>query len=62
VLIADGPAERRLFSDWNMGQRRLEAEDASALWEVGLEHFTPAGLDEARAVRLLSLLGARHLR
>lgn len=62
VLIADGPAERRLFSDWNMGQRRLAAEDASALSEVGLEHFTPAGLDEERAIRLLSLLGARHLR
>ncbi|PXA90062.1 hypothetical protein DMC25_08435 [Caulobacter sp. D4A] len=62
VLIADGPAERRLFRDWNMGQRRLEAEDASALSEVGLEHFTPAGLDEERALRLLTALGARHLR
>ncbi len=62
VLIADGPAERRLFRDWNMGQRRLEAEDASALSEVGLEHFTPAGLDEERALRLLTTLGARHLR
>lgn len=62
VLIADGPAERRLFRDWNMGQRRLEAEDASALAEVGLEHFTPAGLDEERALRLLTTLGARHLR
>ncbi len=62
VLIADGPAERRLFRDWNMGQRRLEAEDASALSEVGLEHFTPAGLDEERALCLLTTLGARHLR
>jgi len=62
VLIADGPAERRLFRDWNMGQRRLEAEDASALSEVGLEHFTPTGLDEERALRLLTTLGARHLR
>ncbi|MBI1686597.1 BLUF domain-containing protein [Caulobacter hibisci] len=62
VLIADGLAERRLFRDWNMGQRRLEAEDASALAEVGLEHFTPAGLDEERALRLLITLGARHLR
>jgi len=62
VLIADGPAERRLFTDWNMGQRRLEVEDASSLSEVGLEHFTPAGLDEERAIRLLSLLGARYLR
>jgi hypothetical protein len=62
VRIADGPAERRRFKDWNMGQHRLSEPDQALLGEVGLEHFNPAGLDADRAERLLLRLGERHLR
>jgi hypothetical protein len=62
MRIADGPAERRRFHDWNMGQHRLSAQDQALLSEVGLEQFNPAGLDADRAERLLTRLGERHLR
>jgi len=62
VTLADGPAERRRFRDWNMGQHRLGALDQALLVEVGLEHFQPAGLDAERAERLLTRVGERHLR
>lgn len=61
-LIADGPADTRLFRDWNMGQHELGADDTASLSEIGLERFAPASLDEARALRLLTKLGARYLR
>jgi hypothetical protein len=60
--IADGPAERRKFRDWNMGQHRLGVVDQALLTEVGLEVFNPAGLDAERAERLLARIGERHLR
>ncbi len=62
TLIYSGPAERRLFRDWNMGQHRLGATDQALLSDVGLESFEPAGLDADRAERLLARAGARHLR
>ncbi len=60
--IADSPAERRKFRDWNMGQHRLGVIDQALLAEVGLEVFNPAGLDAERAERLLTRIGERHLR
>lgn len=62
LTIAEGPAERRKFRDWNMGQHRLGAVDQALLAEVGLEVFNPAGLDAERAERLLTRVGERHLR
>jgi hypothetical protein len=62
VMIADDPADRRRFRDWNMGQHRLSGLDQALLAEVGLEHFTPAGLDADRAERLLTRAGERHVR
>lgn len=61
-LITDGPADTRLFRDWNMGQHEVGVEDAASLSQIGLDRFTPAALDEARAVQLLTALGARYLR
>lgn len=61
-MIASGPADRRLFRDWNMGQHRLAAADAALLAEVGQETFDPARLDAETAVRLLTTAGGRHLR
>jgi hypothetical protein len=60
--IYSGPADRRLFRDWNMGQHRLGAADHALLAEVGLEHFDPAGLNVELAERLLIRAGGRHLR
>jgi hypothetical protein len=62
TVLAEGPAERRLFRDWNMAHRQLGPSDAGALSAVGLEAFTPQGLDGDRALKLLSLLGQAHLR
>nr|WP_295109092.1 BLUF domain-containing protein [uncultured Caulobacter sp.] len=62
VTIADSPAERRRFRDWNMGQHRLGAADQALLAEVGLEVFNPAGLEADRAERLLLRVGERYLR
>lgn len=62
VTIADGPAERRKFRDWNMGQHRMGVADQALLAEVGLEVFNPTGLDADRAERLLQRAGERHLR
>ncbi len=62
AVISSGPADRRLFRDWNMGQHRLGAADAALLAEVGQETFDPARLDAETAVRLLTTAGGRHLR
>ncbi|WP_454716979.1 BLUF domain-containing protein [Caulobacter segnis] len=62
ATIADGPAERRWFRDWNMGQHRVGIADQALLAEVGLEVFNPTGLDADRAERLLQRAGERHLR
>jgi hypothetical protein len=62
TVIARSDADKRLFQDWNMGQHHLAAMDAAILREVGLEGFTPGGLDEARALRLLTEVGNRYLR
>ena len=62
AVIASGPADRRLFRDWNMGQHRLGAADAALLAEAGQQTFEPAGLDPEVAVRLLAAAGGRHLR
>jgi hypothetical protein len=62
VTIADDPAERRRFRDWNMGQHRLGVLDQTLLSDVGLERFEPAGLDAERAERLMTRVGQHHLR
>ena len=62
VVIARGPAERRLFRDWNMAQHQVAATDQSLLAELGLDHFTPEVLDEAQALRVVTTIGARYLR
>ncbi len=62
VTLADDPAARRRFRDWNMGQHGLSVLDQALLSEVGLERFEPAGLDADRAERLLTRVGERHLR
>ncbi|WP_454760693.1 BLUF domain-containing protein [Caulobacter segnis] len=62
ATIADCPAERRWFRDWNMGQHRMGVADQALLAEVGLEVFNPTGLDADRAGRLLQRAGERHLR
>jgi hypothetical protein len=62
TTIAMGPGEKRLFRNWNMAQRQLGADDAGALSAVGLEAFTPEGLDEGRALKLLKALGQAHLK
>ena len=60
--IHSGPADRRLFRDWNMGQHRLGATDRAVLAEVGLTVFEPATLDVQTAERLLVCVGGRHRR
>jgi len=62
VTISDGPAERRWFRDWNMGQHRLGPADKALLSEAGLDAFDPANLGSERAERLLTRAGERHLR
>jgi len=62
MTIANGPGDKRLFRDWNMAHRQLRPDDAGALSAVGLEAFTPEGLDEARALKLLKSLGQAHLK
>jgi hypothetical protein len=62
VVIARGPAERRLFRDWNMAQHQVTATDHSLLAELGLTHFAPDTLDEAQALRVVTTIGARYLR
>jgi hypothetical protein len=61
-VISRGVAERRMFRDWNMAQHQIVAADRSVLAKVGLTAFDPDGLDEARALTLLTTLGAQHLR
>jgi len=60
--IYSGPAERRLFRDWNMGQYRLSARDGALLAESGLGGFAPAALDSLAAETLLLAAGRRHSR
>lgn len=62
VRIYGGPAERRLFRDWNMGQHRLGAADHALLAEVGLNGFNPSALDAQAAETLLIAAGGRHRR
>ena len=62
TLIAQGGAERRLFRDWNMAQHQIGAADQGLLAETGLATFQPDDLDEARALKMLTTLGGRHLR
>ncbi|KRA74068.1 hypothetical protein ASD89_11565 [Caulobacter sp. Root656] len=61
-VISRGAVERRMFRDWNMAQHQIVAADRSVLTKVGLTAFTPDGLDEARALTLLTTFGAQHLR
>lgn len=61
-VISHGPADKRLFRDWNMAHRQLGPMDAPALSAVGLEAFTPEGLDEDRALNLIKSLGQAHLK
>jgi hypothetical protein len=62
TTIAKGPGDKRLFRDWNMAHRQLGPDDVGALNAVGLEAFTPEGLDEERALKLLKTLSQAHLK
>lgn len=62
TTIAKGAGEKRLFRDWNMAHRQLGPGDAGALNAVGLEAFTPEGLDGERALKLLKSVGQAHLK
>lgn len=62
VLISAGPAEHRLFRDWNMGQHHLGATDRASLAKIGLETFEPARLSADTALRLFAEVGGRHRR
>ena len=62
VIIAKGPAERRLFRDWNMAQYQVAATDQSLLAELGLTCFEPETLSEAEVMRVVTTIGARYLR
>jgi hypothetical protein len=62
TTIIEGPGDKRLFRDWNMAHRQLGPADAGALNAVGLEAFTPEGLDGDRALTLLKSVGQAHLR
>jgi hypothetical protein len=62
VLIHSGPADRRLFRDWNMGQHRLGVADGAMLAEAGLAGFNAVSLDAAAAERLMIAIGGRYLR
>jgi ribosomal protein S18 acetylase RimI-like enzyme len=62
VVIAKGPADRRLFRDWNLAQHLLKAADQPLLAELGLSGFTPDLLNEEQALRVLTTFGGRHQR
>lgn len=62
TVIARGPVERRLFRDWNMAQHQVTTADQTLLTRAGLAQFTPNGLDEVGALKLLTGLGARFVR
>jgi hypothetical protein len=62
TTIIKGAGDKRLFRDWNMAHRQLGPADAGALNAVGLESFTPEGLDGDRALTLLKSVGQAHLR
>jgi len=62
AVIHSDRAQRRLFRDWNMGQRRISEADRTLLAEAGLSSFDPASLDAAAAEKLLTTAGGRHLR
>jgi hypothetical protein len=62
VVIAQGPADRRMFRDWNMAHHQIVAADQILLATAGLSEFRPEALDEAGALRILTGLGGRHLR
>lgn len=62
VVIEEAAAERRLFRDWNMGQRRLGVADQALLAQAGMARFEPAKLNAEVAVNLLTAAGGRHLR
>jgi hypothetical protein len=61
-VISQGVVERRLFRDWNMAQHHVVAADQIVLAKAALTAFTPEVLDEARALSILTTLGARYLR
>lgn len=62
TTIAEGPGDKRLFRDWKLAHRQLGPADVGALNAVGLEAFTPEGLDGDRALQLLKSVGQAHLR
>jgi hypothetical protein len=62
TTIANAPGSKRLFRNWNMAHRQLGPDDTGTLNAVGLETFTPEGLDEERALKLLKTLGQAHLK
>jgi hypothetical protein len=62
VMIGRGPADKRLFRDWNMGQHQVGVADREVLAQVGLSAFTPQALDEAGALKVLTSLGSRYLK
>jgi hypothetical protein len=62
VVVARGPADRRMFRDWNMAHHQIVKADQALLATAGLSEFRPETLDEAGALKILVGLGSRHLR
>lgn len=60
--ISAGPAERRLFKDWNMGQSRLLPADLDLLSAAEPQDLEPDRPAAQRLVDLLVAAGGRHLR
>jgi hypothetical protein len=61
-LIEVGPAEMRLFRDWNMCERRLTASETPFLSLIGqgLE-FRPDQISAENALALLTMAGRVHI-
>lgn len=59
TVISRGPAETRMFRDWNMCARRLAVSDLKALG-LASDNFDPAELSAERALDLLASVGRVH--
>jgi hypothetical protein len=61
-LIDVGPAETRLFRDWNMCERRLTATEAPFLSRIGQAvEFRPDQINAEDALALLTMVGRVHM-
>jgi hypothetical protein len=61
-LIDIGPAEARLFRDWNMCERRLTANETPFLSRIGQTvEFRPDRISADDALVLLTMVGRVHM-